>query len=254
MPTVVAIYEGSASVSGTVTRGASGSVQICVDGSSQGSPQPANADGTFTITVATLKAKQKVRAQFISSTGSSGATTAGLPNAEVLVGTKPDPDSTSKVVLIGGVEQSGYSSLTQSTNPFINIFLEGPGRVITGWGRVRLLATPQPSTQGIVSTFTDPTRISIVWNRVEPEPDLLQDVLEQHAQRRMCSRLEAHLQSPPKNHGPRHVKSVLLTEVADWRSLACENPGASALTQNSGGCTWFRFRSPRFGFPSFCRL
>jgi hypothetical protein len=61
------------------------------------------------------------------------------------------------VILIGGVEQSGYSSLGQSTNPFINVFIEGPGNWVSGWGRVRLLSAPQPSTQGIASTFTDPT-------------------------------------------------------------------------------------------------
>ena len=40
----------------------------------------------------------------------------------------------------------------------MNAFLDGPvDSRFSGWGRVRLLGAPQPSTQGIVSTFTDPT-------------------------------------------------------------------------------------------------
>src|SRR5579863_4393173 len=67
-----------------------------------------------------------------------------------------------KMVLIGGIEQSGYSSLGQNTNPFVQAYIEGPDKGgvshwVNGWGRIRLLGTPQPSTQGIVSTFTDPT-------------------------------------------------------------------------------------------------
>jgi hypothetical protein len=55
--------------------------------------------------------------------------------------------------LIAGVEQSGYSSLTQSTDPFLQAFIH----TYYGWARIRLLGAPQPSTQGIVSLFTDPT-------------------------------------------------------------------------------------------------
>lgn len=65
-------------------------------------------------------------------------------------------------VFIGGVEQSGYSSLGLSTDPFVQIYIEGPQKLkknilFDAWGRIRLLGAPQPSTNGIASTFTDPT-------------------------------------------------------------------------------------------------
>jgi hypothetical protein len=265
VPTLAAVDTGSTSVSGTVARGASGTVQLCVDGKPQSSPQTVQTDGTFTIAVAKLGSKQKIIAQFISSPGGGAAPVFGSPSAETLVGScsqnasktsssptiptlsltidaknmasyqgaapgattgtvrvclndSPIDDSpvkvdssgkfvgasalkvsagdkiagqfsssgaspygpvgnqvsvsagplqvggqsqtstgSSKVILIGGVEQSGYSSLGQNTNPFVNAFIEGPDNWINGWGRLRLLSAPQPSTQGIVSTFTDPT-------------------------------------------------------------------------------------------------
>ena len=62
------------------------------------------------------------------------------------------------VVAIAGIEQSGYSSLGQNTSPFANFYMQGPVVNRMGaWGRVRVLGAPQPSTQGILSTFTDPT-------------------------------------------------------------------------------------------------
>jgi hypothetical protein len=266
VPTLAAVDTGSTSVSGTVAKGAGGTVQLCIDGKPQGSPQTVQADETFTITVAKLGSKQKIIAQFISSPGGGAAPVFGSPTTETLVGgcsenaskassspTIPtlsltidaknmasyqggvsgattgtvriclndspidDPpvkvDSSgkfvgasalkvsagdkivaqfsssgaspygpvssqvsvsagplqagggqgqastglSKVILIGGAEQSGYSSLGQNTDPFVNVFIEGPDNRVNGWGRVRLLGAPQPSTQGIVSTFTDPT-------------------------------------------------------------------------------------------------
>jgi hypothetical protein len=70
---------------------------------------------------------------------------------------------------IAGVEQSGYSSQITNTDFFLSAYIRSgylplrpnaskPSPVALAlWGRTRLLSAPQPSTQNIVSVFTDPT-------------------------------------------------------------------------------------------------
>jgi len=68
---------------------------------------------------------------------------------------------------VAGVEQSGYSAEINNTNFFLNAFFRNtfsdkpssPGFQFrfAAWGRVRLLSSPQPSTEAIVSILTDPT-------------------------------------------------------------------------------------------------
>ena len=153
-----------ASYKGTVPGATTGAIRICLnDLPVDGQTTTVNKDGTF-VGTKTFKvgAGNSIRAQFESG----GFPPYGPVSKEVpvnpgplQVGNQPSqtPDGSSKAILIGGVEQSGYSSLGQNTNASINIFIEGPEHWISGWGRVRLLSAPQPSTQGIVSTFTDPT-------------------------------------------------------------------------------------------------
>lgn len=69
-------------------------------------------------------------------------------------------DENEKFQLVGGVEESGFSSLGANTNAFLQAFTESPANNNTFgsvWGRIRLLGAPQQATNGIVSTFTDPT-------------------------------------------------------------------------------------------------
>ncbi len=155
-PVFTSVVAGSTAVSGNV-KSNGGGIQICIDGEPDGKPQTIRPDGTFTYTVSQLKPGQKVVAQFLSGSGDS--LDFGPPSDEFTVAgtTGGGSSGLSKAILIGGVEEGAYSSLGQNTNPFINAFIEGPDGRITGWGRVRLLSAPQPSTQGIVSTFTDPT-------------------------------------------------------------------------------------------------
>lgn len=118
---------------------------VCIHGNSAGNP-PDVHEGTFTVTA--IAKGTTVVAQL-----SDGDKQYGPPSNSVTVG----ENLLSKAIVIGGLEQGTYSSLGQNTNPFLNLFLEGPDGRFTGWGRVRLLSAPQPSTQGIISTFSDPT-------------------------------------------------------------------------------------------------
>ena len=143
--------------SGKVVGANAGSVRICVnDRPVMGIHGTASiqSDGSFTGTSIDAGVGDKVEAQAFISAG--GATVYGKPSAPKTVNLKDN--GTTAVIAIAGVEQSGYSSLGQQTTPFVEFSLLGPlAKRWGGWGRVRLLGAPQPSTQGIVSTFTDPT-------------------------------------------------------------------------------------------------
>jgi hypothetical protein len=130
-----------------------GTVQLCLNNAPLGDATKIEKDGKFSVKGLTeLKKGQTITAQFTLRSGEESKVGAESDSVTVSEG-----EALSKAVLIGGVEQSGYSSLAQNTNAFVNILVEGPEGRISGWGKVRLLSTPQPSTQGIVSTFSDPT-------------------------------------------------------------------------------------------------
>ena len=94
----------------------------------------------------------------------------GLPTTTRGAGSAPSNSSESDPnqpvsILIGGVEYSGYSAQSQTTNPFLNIFYRGPvtdvGRFgLSGWGRIRLTSAPQPATNGVVSVIANPTGLT----------------------------------------------------------------------------------------------
>jgi hypothetical protein len=145
---------------GTLPSGTVGKVQACIDSAPQGGPNAVEVDGSFVVRpTSVLAARQTISFQLIA-TASGGAATTG-PSVNVAV--SDTGNSGTVVVAIAGVEQSGYSSLGLNTSPFLNLFIQGPvngahsWKSFGGWGRTRLLGAPQPSTQGIVSTFTDPT-------------------------------------------------------------------------------------------------
>lgn len=61
--------------------------------------------------------------------------------------------------LVGGLEQSGLSSLSQNTGGFLSVFTRAP---VNSWNtrlwlRARILSSPRQSTDNIFSVFSDPT-------------------------------------------------------------------------------------------------
>jgi hypothetical protein len=137
-------------------------IQLCVDGKNVGSPVSINADYSFVTQPATALAGGQTIALQLQVSKDGGAIDYGGSISTKISDTYSEQRET-KIIAIAGGEWSGYSSLGQSANPFVNFFIQGPatnlGKTIgvDGWGRVRLLGSPQPSTQGIVSTFVDPT-------------------------------------------------------------------------------------------------
>jgi hypothetical protein len=116
-----------------------------------------NSKGTFTIPVpASLRENDQISLQ------SSEEGPPQLEGSAVKVTVVQSPYN---YLFIAGVEQSGFSSLSLSTEPFIQFYIEGldhhPPKIshlyYGPWGKVRLLGAPAPSTNGIASSFTDPT-------------------------------------------------------------------------------------------------
>lgn len=149
-------HEGDRKVTGKVEVGKDGtpnpgsSVSVKVDGVSY-SATP-NDKGAFVVSLPdALKDKSSVvavqeAAKNLQET-KAGTTATPPPDNPMFIG-------------IAGVEQSGYSSLGQSTNAFVSGFFRSPAYPVFGlrlWGKVRLLGAPSQSSNGIVSTFTDPT-------------------------------------------------------------------------------------------------
>jgi hypothetical protein len=65
------------------------------------------------------------------------------------------------VVAIGGVEYSGYSAQSQTTNGFFNLFYGGPTtKGFSGWGRIRLTSAPQQATNGVESLISSPSGLT----------------------------------------------------------------------------------------------
>ncbi len=97
----------------------------------------------------------------VAPSGGKAKETYALPSPPAIVG--PQIVEGMHYIFIGGIEQSGYSSLAQSTEPFIQFYIESPEAKVklihwsSSWGKLRLLGAPQPSTNGIASTFTDPS-------------------------------------------------------------------------------------------------
>lgn len=144
-----------ATYSGTVDKSAKGSVRICVNDiptSNLVSVQNGKFDGgTSSISVAK---GDKITAQLVFS----GSPPQYSPVSNVVsigaVAKSPSPT----IVMIAGYEQAGFSSLGQNGDTFVDVFYGGPHTGnLSGWGNVRLSSTPQPTTEGIVSSFTNPT-------------------------------------------------------------------------------------------------
>jgi hypothetical protein len=103
----------------------------------------------------TAKANDQI---YLNALGNTGKTLASSDVATVQKG-ETNPHGY-KVVLIGGFETAGYSSQSLASNAFVQGFITENipiGHGFEGWERVGLLGTASPTTNGIGSTFNDPT-------------------------------------------------------------------------------------------------
>lgn len=156
-PKLEAAKTDSTSVAGTLRGDKSDVVRICVDDREVAEADVAKSGKFIASLDFPLAQGQTITAQAVRPSNPIY----GISSNAVQVGgdAAKSADNT-RTILIGGIEQSGYSSLSQNTNAFLSAFIKGPpykSSRWSGWGRVRLLSAPQPSTQGIISTFTDPT-------------------------------------------------------------------------------------------------
>ncbi len=73
--------------------------------------------------------------------------------------TKTFNDCNEEFQMIGGVEQSGLSSLNQDTGGFLSVFTRAPVNDLNTrlWLRARILSSPRQSTDNVFSVFSDPT-------------------------------------------------------------------------------------------------
>ena len=140
--------------SGTVSGATSGTVRICVNDTPNGETRTVGSDGTFSSGTGGFQAKigDQVVAQVVNS---GNPPTYGPVSSSIAV------KSTALLVLIGGVEYSGYSAQSQTTNGFLSMFYRGPVvKGFSGWGRIRLTSAPQAATNGVVSVISNPTGLT----------------------------------------------------------------------------------------------
>jgi hypothetical protein len=159
LPCLSPVSTADRSVTGYAVIGST--IDVKLDQIDKGHPTVDPDTGKFSSDLPSLTKGQTITATQLTPPPAEGSKPASATvAAPAPAASTGDTSSQSKttVVLIGGWEQAGYSSLAQYGNPFVNVFIDGPSsHILTGWGRVRLLSAPQPSTQGIVSTFTNPT-------------------------------------------------------------------------------------------------
>lgn len=177
-PTIDKVAPGSTSVSGTVKKGASGTVQLCVDNAPQGEPQTLKAEGTFSINVPALKAGQKVGAQFTSS---EGGTTKPGPGSDETTVTADDATTgtSSSLYTLGlvGINATGSSTSGPSQQYFASFDVIAPLPFLGSrlcpkgpadhplsqqcwiWMNPRIASVPAASSTSITS-LTSPSSIS----------------------------------------------------------------------------------------------
>ncbi|HUA15211.1 MAG TPA: hypothetical protein VMG31_07925 [Verrucomicrobiae bacterium] len=137
-------------------------IRICVDNVSNGKTAAVKSEkfdgGTESFTVAS---GQKVVAQQVIS--GTPASYGPLSDPVSIVAQLASQDNPNKAVavLIGGVEYSGYSAQSQTTNGFLDLYYQGPSsHHFAGWTRIRLTSTPQQATNGVVSVISNPTGLT----------------------------------------------------------------------------------------------
>lgn len=160
---------GKASFSGALLGAKSGTIRICVNDLENGTTQTVDSGGKYdggTKTTFVVTSGDKIVAQEVidEKAGKYGPISNEVDIVDL---SAPTDDSRAVSVLIGGVEYSGYSAQSQTTNGFLNIFYRGPvykggifPKGLSGWARIRLTSTPQQATNGVVSVIADPTGLT----------------------------------------------------------------------------------------------
>ena len=150
-----------ATFSGTGT--AKGIIRICVNNVQNGSTVTVGPDGKFSGGTNSFKVSlgDKIVAQSLSA---DTPPQYGLLSNEVVLGNVAvggQESNKAVLILIGGVEYSGYSAQSQTTNGFLSMFYRGPAsHGFSGWGRIRLTSAPQAATNGVVSVISNPTGLT----------------------------------------------------------------------------------------------
>lgn len=152
-------------VRGKIGPSSKGKVRVCIGMEPLQHTEPADVDnrGQFVISGLSAKEGDEIAIQIVAGEGDDSRYQS-LSAIEKVPKDQTLHSDGLRSSFIGGIEQSGFSSLTQNTGAFVQVYLEGPAHFnkryfghISPWGRVRLVSAPQPSTNGIGSTFTDPT-------------------------------------------------------------------------------------------------
>lgn len=154
---------GKTSLSGKVADPKGKSIRICVDDVPIKEKPSIDSKGAFALGSLDLKESAKVNAQILITTAQGKQQFGSISLPSTVPKAPEEPQSGFRYIFIAGVEEASYSSMGLTTEPFVQLYLEGnehryrPFGWTAPWGKVRLLAAPQPSTNGIGSTFTDPT-------------------------------------------------------------------------------------------------
>jgi hypothetical protein len=111
-----------------------------------------------TLLFGVVIAAQETNATSVSADAPAAKPTSKKQRGKSALSELPYNDNDEGFQLIGGVEQSGFASLTNQTGPFLSVFT--PAGLDTNWkawGRIRLLGAPSASTGGVVAALQDPT-------------------------------------------------------------------------------------------------
>ena len=132
-------------------------VRVCVNDKPVATPAPIKS-GKFTSGSSSFpfNATDQVTAQVVRGNGAGFGPPSAPFSKSANAGTKP-PTS----IIVAGVEYSGYSSQSQTTDGFFEMFYQPPAvHGWTGWARIRLTSAPQPATNGVVSVISNPTGLT----------------------------------------------------------------------------------------------
>lgn len=159
---IVSAAGNTMTYSGAVKGAKDGSVRICINNIPKATAS-VDSSGKFDGGTATLQvnAGDEVTAQSVNASATNTYGPLSDKIKMVAQPAAPDHQNQAVAVLIGGVEYSGYSAQSQTTNGFLSLFYQGPFyHGVTGWGKIRLTSTPQQATNGVVSVISNPTGLT----------------------------------------------------------------------------------------------
>ncbi|MGP0017609.1 MAG: hypothetical protein ACLPHP_03490 [Candidatus Sulfotelmatobacter sp.] len=154
----------SMTYSGTVKGAKDGSVRICVNNvPKETAPATVDKNGNFNGGTATVPVNAGDSVTALSINPGATPSYGGQSQKVNIVAQPAASDAPNKPVsvVIGGVEYSGYSAQSQTTNGFLNIYYQGlKTNGFFGWTRIRLTSSPQQATNGVVSVISNPTGLT----------------------------------------------------------------------------------------------